>query len=70
MEKKNWTGKSLTIDVTTAARLLGVSRGTCYTAVRSGAIKSVRIGQRILIPRAEILRLVGEYPPEQSTGVN
>jgi excisionase family DNA binding protein len=40
--------------------LLGLSRGLMYEAVRTGQIPSVRIGRRILIPRATLQRLLDE----------
>jgi excisionase family DNA binding protein len=48
----------LTVTVDEAARLLGVSRGSAYEAVRAGTIPSIRVGRRILIPRQALLALV------------
>lgn len=53
-----------TITVTRVAELLGVARGTAYQAVRAGAIPSLRIGRRILIPTAKVLTLLG-LPEEE-----
>lgn len=39
----------LTITVDEAARLLGISRGAAYEAVRAGAIPTLRIGRRLLV---------------------
>ena len=39
-----------------AAKVLKVGRSTMYQLIRSGAVKHVRIGKKILIPR-EYLRL-------------
>ncbi|GAA4798751.1 hypothetical protein GCM10023200_39380 [Actinomycetospora chlora] len=41
----------LTYTVDDVAALLGVARGKAYEHVRSGAIPSIRIGKRYLIPR-------------------
>lgn len=41
-----------------ARRLLGLSRGLMYEAVRTGQIPSLRIGRRILIPRAALEQLL------------
>ena len=49
-----------TITVEEAAKILGVSRGSAYVAVREGEIPSVRIGGRIVIPRAALERMLGE----------
>jgi len=49
-----------TVTVEQAARVLGIGRGLAYQAVKRGDIPSIRIGGRILIPRARILELLGE----------
>ena len=43
-----------TMTVEEAAEALGISRSLAYEAVRTGQIPSVRVGTRILIPRAMI----------------
>ena len=40
--------------------LLGLSRGLVYEAIKRGDIPSVRIGRRILVPRAALQRLLLE----------
>ena len=48
----------LTVEQT--AKVLGISRGLAFTAVRTGDIPSIRIGRRILVPRdglREMLRV-------------
>jgi excisionase family DNA binding protein len=55
-----WKMQRLTITVPEAARILGVSRMTAYTAVREGAIPSLRIGRRVLIPRIALDRLLAQ----------
>jgi excisionase family DNA binding protein len=39
-----------TVSVPDAARLLGVGRSTVYTAVKSGEVPSIRVGNRVRIP--------------------
>jgi excisionase family DNA binding protein len=51
---------SLVFSVGQAGELLGLSRGLMYEAVRSGQIPSIRIGRRILIPKAVLQRLLDE----------
>jgi excisionase family DNA binding protein len=48
----------LTVTVTEAAQLLGVSRMTAYSAVRDGTIPSVRLGRRVLVPKVALERLL------------
>jgi len=38
--------------VTEAATILGISRTTAYECVNNGSIPSIRLGRRIVIPRA------------------
>ena len=49
----------LTISVEDAARLLGISRGLAYEAARRGDLPVIRLGRRMLVPRARLLELVG-----------
>lgn len=44
----------LTVGVAEAAKLLGLGRNTTYTLLRSGRLRSVRVGRRLVIPRSEI----------------
>jgi len=48
--------KVLTVEE--ARRWLGISRGSIYEAIRQGQIPSIRIGRRILVPRAALLELL------------
>ena len=50
--------QKLTLTVDEAAKALGLSRNSCYQAVDTGAIPSIRIGKRILIPRFALERLL------------
>lgn len=45
------TNERLTIDVITAAKVLGISRNSCYQACIKGEIPSVKVGKRVLIPK-------------------
>lgn len=42
------------LTVEEAALILRISRPSAYEAVRTGQIPSVRVGRRILIPRARL----------------
>jgi len=46
--------------VTEAAEALNVSRDTIWRLVRSGDLKCVRVGKRVLIPLAEINRMASQ----------
>ena len=49
----------LPYSVDEVARILGVARGTAYEAIRRGEIPSIRIGKRILVPRAKLHAMLG-----------
>lgn len=50
----------LTYEVEEAGRMLGISRGAAYQAVQRGELPSIRIGKRIVIPRAAFDRLLAD----------
>lgn len=52
------TDQRLTLTVTEAAKLLGISRGMAYECVRTGELPSVRLGGRILIPRSKLTAML------------
>ena len=60
---------TLVMTVEEARSLLGISRGLIYQAVRAGEIPSVRIGRRILIPRAALDEMLarGRHPVQTKT---
>lgn len=51
---------SPTVSVETAARVLGVSRAYGYTLARNGELPVIRIGTRVRVSSAGLLRLIGE----------
>ena len=62
--------KVLTVDE--AAHELGICRNAAYAAVKEGQIPSIRIGNRIIIPRAAfdtMLERVGESAPTPEQGI-
>lgn len=48
----------LTVSIEEAAKLLGVSRATAYAAATSGHIPVVRVGRRLLVPKARLMALI------------
>ena len=48
-----------TTDVTTAARLIGIGRNQAYALAKSGAIPSLRMGNRLIVPVAPLLEMLG-----------
>jgi len=54
----------LTVTVTEAAEILGVSRTSAYELVRAGALPSVRLGRRIVVTRHTLEELLGAPLPK------
>lgn len=42
--------EKVVITVNEAAKLLGISRGSAYEAIRRNQIPNIRIGRRIIVP--------------------
>ena len=53
----------LTYSVEEAALLLGISRNSCYEAVRKGEIPTIRLGRRLLIPRSRLEAMLDDGGP-------
>jgi|YNPBryantNP2012_1023418.scaffolds.fasta_scaffold25580_3 excisionase family DNA binding protein len=50
----------MTYTVREAAKVLGIGRLTAYNGVKSGAIPALRIGRRLVVPKAAIEKLLAE----------
>ena len=48
----------LVLRVEDLSRVLGIGRNTTYELVRSGQIRSIRIGRQLRIPRSELQRFL------------
>lgn len=53
-------GPATVLTVDEAADRLKVSRSLIYSQLRSGELRSIRLGRRRLIPAAEVDRIIGE----------
>lgn len=51
-----------TVTVENAAKILGISRSFAYEAAGRGEIPTIKIGRRLLIPRAALDRLLEQFP--------
>jgi excisionase family DNA binding protein len=49
----------LTISVEHAAVLLGVSRSAAYRAAKAGQLVTFRVGRKLLVPTAPLVRMLG-----------
>lgn len=45
---------AVVLTVEEAAKILKISRGSAYEACRQGTIPTLRIGRRLLVPRARL----------------
>lgn len=59
------SGERLTLTVEESAQLLGISRSLAYDAIRRGEIPHIKIGNRILIPRSALERLLDLSSPAE-----
>ncbi|MGD9118064.1 MAG: helix-turn-helix domain-containing protein [Dehalococcoidia bacterium] len=55
---KTESDSPLVVSVQKAANLLGISRNATYEAVRIGEIPSIKIGRRVIIPRAALMKML------------
>ena len=55
------------VSVEEAGRLLGISRRSAYRAAKTGAIPTVRIGGRIVVPVYRLLSLLEDGREERDT---
>ena len=64
-----WAGSNrLTLTVTEAAELLGISRALAYELAARGELPVLRLGRRIVIPRKALEALVETAGLSTSTG--
>jgi len=54
------TEATLTFSVEEAAEVLGIGRQLAYDLARTGRIPVIRLGGRYVIPRAALMRMLGE----------
>ncbi|MCH8993428.1 MAG: helix-turn-helix domain-containing protein [Chloroflexi bacterium] len=57
------------ITVEAAGEILKISRASAYQAVALGEIPSIRIGRRLLVPRAKLMEMLGEGVTEPAPAV-
>lgn len=60
IKKMKENEESLVLNVPEAGRLLNLSRSTAYMLAAQGIIPTIRLGKRIVVPRAALQRLLDE----------
>lgn len=58
----------LTLTVPEVARLLGLGRNQTYALARAGRLPVIRLGKRLLVPRAALERWLEEQARVQGGG--
>jgi len=51
--------KTQTLSIPETAKVLGIGRSKAYQAAQCGEIPTIRIGKRVLVPVAQLERLLG-----------
>ena len=59
-EKKE-NNTRLVYQIAEVAAMLGLSRNACYQAVQRGELPAIRIGKRLLVPKASLFMRIGVY---------
>lgn len=52
--------EALVLSVPRAGALLGLGRSASYSAARRGDLPTIKIGRRVVVPRARLAELLGE----------
>ena len=50
--------------ISAAAKFSGLGRSTLYVLIHEGKLTPVRIGRRVLLPRAQLIDLLAEGIPD------
>jgi len=50
--------EKLTLSIPETAKILGIGRNLCYDRVKTGEIPVLKIGRRLLVPRAALEKLL------------
>lgn len=58
MSNQDNVSDALVLTPIETAKLLRIGRGTVYEQIRLGIIPSIRMGRRILIPKASLMRML------------
>lgn len=48
----------IVLTVSDVSKILGIGMNTAYDLIRSGAIKSIRVGRQIRVPKAAFLEFI------------
>jgi len=60
-------GERATLTVGEAAKILGIARNSAYQGILMGEIPYIKIGRRILVPKAALMKLLESADEPQRT---
>ncbi len=63
------SNRRMALKVREAAETLGVGRDAIYNAINRGEIRAIRFGGTLLVPQAELDRILGTPPEPDTAGV-
>lgn len=63
----SWRDRA-TLSVEQAATILGVGRSAAYQAAGTGDLPVIRLGRRVLVPVAQLRRMLGELQDDDPPG--
>jgi hypothetical protein len=55
---------NLAVSVSIASRALNTGEYAVYTAIKSGDIPSIKVGRRLMVPTAPLLKMLGIEGPK------
>ena len=56
---RDWRDKP-TVTADETSEILGIGRNSTYEAIANGQIPAIKIGRRVVVPVAQLRRLLGE----------
>jgi excisionase family DNA binding protein len=59
------TDERLTLTIDEAARALGISRNSAFSAAHRGQIPTIKIGRRLLVPKVAFERMLANCTPSE-----
>jgi excisionase family DNA binding protein len=66
MNNQDNVSDSLVLTPIETAKLLRIGRGMVYEQIRCGVIPSIRMGRKILVPRAALLKMLNGAKGDRS----
>jgi excisionase family DNA binding protein len=55
-----------TMDLTEVAKVLGCSRTSAYRWAKNGTLPAIRLGRRVVVPKAAVEALLCPAPPQRA----